>query len=447
MYVVIDFRMTNSTRFDQVKHKERLVQNTVISLLEQDISESFFLDVVQHLHVDAYDDVEEERALAMLCGLPVCRNELEERNRNQQFSIRNNRVFDVFLRRRFCSDQCCGISQTVKQKLPTEPLWMFTGPRPQVDVQLLSRSDPSVKYQGALIDLMQRLELEEHEPAEYTVEEIVGFKYPMQDDDDDGSGGNEIEWKENPIGDVPPKEHVKGVHSPAGMIMSEEEKLAKIRSKYNTPPKKVPVIDLPDSSKGQGGHGASLVATASDPVYDSCVAIFNQWLTSTARKLMFGKKAAESSESESHQELSDGKLTDQQKKMIGYEEAMRAFYRPKTDNATPSDSRARPIVHSQHMEVSRQHVFMDRIKVPIAPMLSVISVSPTVFNEKMKVLVPLLGLSAENVSLNAKQWFICAAVFVVALVGDQDRYPKLDAYVKSRGFDFAGITKVYRAVQ
>lgn len=52
-----------------------------------------------------------------------------------QYSIRSNRVYDMTIRRRFCSDQCFEASQMVKLQLPSEPFWM-TGVRKPFEIRV-----------------------------------------------------------------------------------------------------------------------------------------------------------------------------------------------------------------------------------------------------------------------------------------------------------------------
>lgn len=64
-----------------------------------------------------------ERSLSNLCGYCLCDKELLPAPQ-QTHKILKNRVYDLTVRKRFCSDRCFTISCKIAEQIPSTPLWL-----------------------------------------------------------------------------------------------------------------------------------------------------------------------------------------------------------------------------------------------------------------------------------------------------------------------------------
>uniref|UniRef100_H2ZGM2 RNA polymerase II subunit B1 CTD phosphatase RPAP2 homolog n=1 Tax=Ciona savignyi TaxID=51511 RepID=H2ZGM2_CIOSA len=144
---------------------EKRAHAIVEKLLENDISEDFFLKSVYYLSVEKYADVVEERSISKQCGYAVCRNKLENIPR-QQFKISRNVVYDITERKKFCSNICYKRSKFIEEQIPTYPLWL----RETDGKTRISPLQSDTGLQGEKVDLLnfKPAKKEEKETSDFT---------------------------------------------------------------------------------------------------------------------------------------------------------------------------------------------------------------------------------------------------------------------------------------
>ncbi|CAH2267675.1 jg15695 [Pararge aegeria aegeria] len=101
-------------------------QIIVESLLEKDIQQDYFLKCLTDINQTHFDDVIEERSILHLCGYPICRKTLSEKDIPKQkyrISMKTNKVYDITARKSFCSNICYKAAMHVKKQMLTSPLW------------------------------------------------------------------------------------------------------------------------------------------------------------------------------------------------------------------------------------------------------------------------------------------------------------------------------------
>lgn len=115
--------MEEELRQRQLAEKSAL--NTVMTLLDSQVSESDLISAVRYLTPQYYRDVTEERGLMLLCGYPICGNRIKPINHKQKYHIstQTNKVYDVSERKYFCSPTCYKASKYLENQVSEEPLW------------------------------------------------------------------------------------------------------------------------------------------------------------------------------------------------------------------------------------------------------------------------------------------------------------------------------------
>ncbi|XP_013144618.1 PREDICTED: putative RNA polymerase II subunit B1 CTD phosphatase RPAP2 [Papilio polytes] len=101
-------------------------QKIVESLLEKDITATYFLQCLPEINQCHLEDVIEERCIIQLCGYPLCQRPLLEKEIPKQkykISIKTNKVYDITARKSFCSNSCFKSAMHVKKQMLTSPLW------------------------------------------------------------------------------------------------------------------------------------------------------------------------------------------------------------------------------------------------------------------------------------------------------------------------------------
>ncbi|XP_034256029.1 putative RNA polymerase II subunit B1 CTD phosphatase RPAP2 [Thrips palmi] len=97
----------------------------VEGMLEPDVKEDWFLDVLQHINQSHLLDIIEERAITKLCGYPLCSNELKDIPSQQyRISTKLNKVYDIKERKNFCSNNCFKAYKFIRDQMHTSPLWL-----------------------------------------------------------------------------------------------------------------------------------------------------------------------------------------------------------------------------------------------------------------------------------------------------------------------------------
>lgn len=101
-------------------------QTIVENLLEKGITECYFLQCLPDINQSHFEDIIEERAIIHICGYPVCKNPLFEKDIPKQkyrISMKTNKVYDITARKSFCSNSCYKAAMHVKKQMLTSPLW------------------------------------------------------------------------------------------------------------------------------------------------------------------------------------------------------------------------------------------------------------------------------------------------------------------------------------
>lgn len=73
-----------------------------------------------------YDCIVQERFILKICGYPLCSNKLEkEWKQRYHVSLREKRIYDVEIRKLYCSVRCMDNSKNYRDNnLNEQPLWM-----------------------------------------------------------------------------------------------------------------------------------------------------------------------------------------------------------------------------------------------------------------------------------------------------------------------------------
>ncbi|XP_012547826.1 putative RNA polymerase II subunit B1 CTD phosphatase RPAP2 [Bombyx mori] len=101
-------------------------QHIVESFLENSINEVYFLKCLPDLNQSHFEDVIEERSIISLCGYPLCSNTLSKKDIPKQkyrISMKTNKVYDITVRKSFCSNSCYKSAMHIKKQMLTSPLW------------------------------------------------------------------------------------------------------------------------------------------------------------------------------------------------------------------------------------------------------------------------------------------------------------------------------------
>ncbi|EDW75447.1 uncharacterized protein Dwil_GK23863 [Drosophila willistoni] len=100
-------------------------QEIVVRLIEPNIQQDEFLSLLSEIDPHNYADIVEERSINKLCGYPLCSTALEN-VLSQKYKIcgRQNKVYDITERKKFCSGHCFQASEYIKSQVPVSPLWL-----------------------------------------------------------------------------------------------------------------------------------------------------------------------------------------------------------------------------------------------------------------------------------------------------------------------------------
>ncbi|KFQ87403.1 Putative RNA polymerase II subunit B1 CTD phosphatase RPAP2, partial [Phoenicopterus ruber ruber] len=109
----------------------------VEQLLEENITEEFFLNSGKFITPSHYKDIVDERSIIKLCGYPLCQNKLENVPKQKyRISTKTNRVYDITERKCFCSNFCYRASKYFEAQISKSPVWMREEEKPP-DIELL----------------------------------------------------------------------------------------------------------------------------------------------------------------------------------------------------------------------------------------------------------------------------------------------------------------------
>lgn len=104
----------------------RRIMNFVESMLEPDITSEQLRAGEEFLCRSDYDSIAQERYILKLCGYPLCSNELiKEWKQRYHLSLRDKRIYDVEIRKLYCSVRCMDASIKYRdENLPEQPIWL-----------------------------------------------------------------------------------------------------------------------------------------------------------------------------------------------------------------------------------------------------------------------------------------------------------------------------------
>ncbi|XP_071421777.1 putative RNA polymerase II subunit B1 CTD phosphatase RPAP2 [Pithys albifrons albifrons] len=116
---------------------EKKALSIVEQLLEENITEEFFLNSGKFITPSHYKDVVDERSIIKLCGYPLCQNKLENVPKQKyRISTKTNRVYDITERKCFCSNFCYRASKYFEAQISKSPVWTREEEKPP-DIELL----------------------------------------------------------------------------------------------------------------------------------------------------------------------------------------------------------------------------------------------------------------------------------------------------------------------
>ncbi|CAF0908696.1 unnamed protein product, partial [Didymodactylos carnosus] len=130
-------------KIEQRKLCEKNAFKICMKLIDDEtVDEKYLKDSAQFLNQERYCGVNEDRSLKNICGYPLCSKTLPKNISNNPYfiSVKENKVYDVTERKRFCSNFCYKASKYFEKQIPTSPVWARE--HEQIpDIQILSKSD------------------------------------------------------------------------------------------------------------------------------------------------------------------------------------------------------------------------------------------------------------------------------------------------------------------
>lgn len=109
---------------ERVQAAHRRAQEYFLSMIEGPVEPQEFVAKAKYINPQVYSDVVVERAVAGLCGYPVCSNTFSDTYGSRSYVILNNVVYDITERRNFCSNICYEASELVHKQVLTLPLYL-----------------------------------------------------------------------------------------------------------------------------------------------------------------------------------------------------------------------------------------------------------------------------------------------------------------------------------
>ncbi|KAF5276521.1 hypothetical protein FQA39_LY06590 [Lamprigera yunnana] len=107
------------------KECEARALKTLEFLIDGKIRSEVFFRCMVHLNRSYYTDIVEERSITKLCGYCLCDNKIMS-SPKKRYSIdsKNNKIYDVTDRKKFCSDYCYKASTHIEKQIDDSPLWL-----------------------------------------------------------------------------------------------------------------------------------------------------------------------------------------------------------------------------------------------------------------------------------------------------------------------------------
>ncbi|XP_063613746.1 putative RNA polymerase II subunit B1 CTD phosphatase RPAP2 [Penaeus indicus] len=99
-------------------------QTAFYKLIEEGITPRVFREELHFINPEIYEDIVADRSIAGLCGYPLCSNFFKDKFGNRTYIIVKNTVYDITVRRNFCSDVCYEASEIILRQIPTSPLYV-----------------------------------------------------------------------------------------------------------------------------------------------------------------------------------------------------------------------------------------------------------------------------------------------------------------------------------
>ncbi|XP_047484402.1 putative RNA polymerase II subunit B1 CTD phosphatase RPAP2 isoform X1 [Penaeus chinensis] len=93
-------------------------------LIEEGITPRVFREELHFINPEIYEDIIADRSTAGLCGYPLCSNFFKDKFGNRTYIIVKNTVYDITVRKNFCSDVCYEASEIILRQIPTSPLYI-----------------------------------------------------------------------------------------------------------------------------------------------------------------------------------------------------------------------------------------------------------------------------------------------------------------------------------
>uniref|UniRef100_A0A0P4VWP6 RNA polymerase II subunit B1 CTD phosphatase RPAP2 homolog n=1 Tax=Scylla olivacea TaxID=85551 RepID=A0A0P4VWP6_SCYOL len=109
---------------ESVQAAHRRAQEYFLSMIEGPVEPQVFVAKAKYINPQVYNDVVVERAVAGLCGYPMCSNTFTDTYGSRSYVIRNNILYDITERRNFCSNVCYEASELVYEQVLTLPLYL-----------------------------------------------------------------------------------------------------------------------------------------------------------------------------------------------------------------------------------------------------------------------------------------------------------------------------------
>ncbi|XP_045608150.1 putative RNA polymerase II subunit B1 CTD phosphatase rpap2 [Procambarus clarkii] len=109
---------------DLAKEAKHRAQGIYLSMILNAVSPLDFVKQARYINPSIYDDIVNDRSTTSLCGYPLCSRTFEDVFGNRSYIIRRNKIYDISVRRYFCSNVCFEASEIVRKQLATDPLYL-----------------------------------------------------------------------------------------------------------------------------------------------------------------------------------------------------------------------------------------------------------------------------------------------------------------------------------
>lgn len=124
----------------QILECRRKILNFVESMLEPEVTIDELKIGEEFICRSDYDSIVQERYILKICGYPLCSNNLtREWKQRYHVSLKDKRIYDVEVRKLYCSVRCMDISIKYRnENLPEQPIWMRLDDMrmgPKIDIQ------------------------------------------------------------------------------------------------------------------------------------------------------------------------------------------------------------------------------------------------------------------------------------------------------------------------